>query len=337
MARIRTIKPELFRNHELYQRELAANSDRGGHEYLNIRFAFAGLFTAADREGRFKWRPHELKLDCLPFDLSDFSEIMAVLAAAPKPFIAKYTVDGQDYGIIPGFLKHQRPKHDEAQSVLPKPPDGFDPNSTDTVRQPDADRTPIDVRKGKERKWKGNDLTAQTTGAVKEPHPLQRVIRSYKVAKGMKADDQEWDKAQFKVHARAAKKLLDAFKRDDKAAVAYLLWKAQEFNEAGINWALATIAKHAWDDRGKHGIEARDDRRVSQHVELQEKPMGDAGLLERRGYTGIAQAGSLAKQVVQQLADSRSRPQDDRGHEPQEFDSPFLAGEDPGDGAEQQD
>ena len=58
MARIRTIKPEFFRHEALFEAEQATG--------LPLRVAYAGLFTAADREGRFKWSPRSLKLDCLP-------------------------------------------------------------------------------------------------------------------------------------------------------------------------------------------------------------------------------------------------------------------------------
>ena len=48
MARIRTIKPEFFRHEALYEAE---------HETgLPLRVAYAGLWTAADREGRFQWK-----------------------------------------------------------------------------------------------------------------------------------------------------------------------------------------------------------------------------------------------------------------------------------------
>ena len=57
MARIRTIKPEFFRHEALFEAEHRAG--------LPLRLAFAGLWTAADREGRFKWRPRQLKLDVL--------------------------------------------------------------------------------------------------------------------------------------------------------------------------------------------------------------------------------------------------------------------------------
>ena len=125
MARIRTVKPGLFRNVELYEAELSANEQRQG-PYLNLRFAFAGLFTVADREGRFKWDPRVLKLDCLPHDLIEFTEVLEALrTSGTPPFIARYEVASVLYGVITGFLLHQRPNHKEVGSELPEPPNAI--------------------------------------------------------------------------------------------------------------------------------------------------------------------------------------------------------------------
>ena len=53
MSRIRTVKPELFKHEELFDTELASG--------LPLRLAFISLFTVADCEGRFKWRPRTLR------------------------------------------------------------------------------------------------------------------------------------------------------------------------------------------------------------------------------------------------------------------------------------
>jgi hypothetical protein len=109
MARIRTIKPAFFRHRDLYLLEQQSG--------FPVRVAFAGLWTVADREGRFRWRPEELKLDCLPFDEVDFAEVLAVLQGAG--FVRKYAVEGKDYGCIPSWAEHQILNSREAQSVLP--------------------------------------------------------------------------------------------------------------------------------------------------------------------------------------------------------------------------
>lgn len=109
MARIRTIKPSFFRHKKLYELEVATG--------LPMRIAFAGLFATADREGRFKWRPEELKLDALPYDQVDFAQIMDELAAAG--FLKKFIVNDEEFGCIPTWKLHQTINAREAQSTLP--------------------------------------------------------------------------------------------------------------------------------------------------------------------------------------------------------------------------
>jgi hypothetical protein len=111
MGRIRTIKPEFFKHLELFEIEEKEN--------LPIRLAFAGLWTACDREGRFKWRPRTLKLDCLPYDSVDFSRIMDILHA--NGFIQKYKYEDEYYGFVPTWNDHQWINNKEIKSTLPDP------------------------------------------------------------------------------------------------------------------------------------------------------------------------------------------------------------------------
>lgn len=111
MARIRTIKPEFFRHEGLFDLE-----ERTG---LPMRLAFAGLWTQADREGRFKWRPRTIKSQVLPFDAVDFATMLDALAQAG--FVQKYQVDGEQYGVITSWSKHQAINHRESQSEIPPP------------------------------------------------------------------------------------------------------------------------------------------------------------------------------------------------------------------------
>jgi hypothetical protein len=117
VARIRTIKPEFFRNGALYR----AERDTG----LPLRIAFAGLWTSADRDGRFQWKPDELKLDALPHDDLDFEQVLVALERGD--YVRSYMVDGKKFGYIPAWLKHQAINTREAQSAIPAPPDGSPP------------------------------------------------------------------------------------------------------------------------------------------------------------------------------------------------------------------
>lgn len=115
MARIRTIKPELFRHKGLFDLEQATG--------LPIRIAWAGLLTVADREGRFKWQPEVIQLDVLPFD-REVPMDMILDALWRAGFIHRYNVGGKEYGRIPSFLEHQVINHKEAKSKIPSPEDG---------------------------------------------------------------------------------------------------------------------------------------------------------------------------------------------------------------------
>lgn len=111
MARIRTIKPEFFRHEALFE----AEQETG----YPLRIAFAGLWTASDREGRFQWMPRKLKLDCLPYDNVDFSRVLDALVS--RGFIRKYASDNKEYGFIPSWHLHQVINNRESASIIPEP------------------------------------------------------------------------------------------------------------------------------------------------------------------------------------------------------------------------
>lgn len=116
MARIRTVKPELFRHYELWELEQSTG--------LPIIRCWCALFTVCDREGRFRWEPRTLKLDCAPYDEFDFSRVLSALQ--DRKFIIHYEVGGKSYGFIPTFLDHQHINQREAQSTIPSPAHALD-------------------------------------------------------------------------------------------------------------------------------------------------------------------------------------------------------------------
>ncbi len=109
MGRIRTVKPELFRHLALFEAE---------EKYqLPLRIAFVGLFTCCDRQGRFIWQPKRLKVDILPYDEIDISDVLNALL--DNGFIKAYEVKGVIYGCIPTWVAHQYVNTKEANSQLP--------------------------------------------------------------------------------------------------------------------------------------------------------------------------------------------------------------------------
>lgn len=129
MARIRTIKPEFFRHEGLFELERETG--------LPVRLAFAGLWSASDREGRFKWSPKTLKLDCLPFDECDFSRVLDALWT--RGFIVKYESSGREFGHIPSWHEHQVINNRESESTLPAPDAGVLCDRPGRGYKPDGD------------------------------------------------------------------------------------------------------------------------------------------------------------------------------------------------------
>lgn len=105
MARARGIKPGFFRNADLAELPMEA------------RLLFIGLWTLADREGRLKDRPKQIKMEIFPADNLDCDALLSSLA--DTGMLLRYEVDGGRYLQIKNFLKHQNPHRDEQASILP--------------------------------------------------------------------------------------------------------------------------------------------------------------------------------------------------------------------------
>lgn len=139
MARIRTVKPEFFRHYDLFKAEEETD--------LPLRLAFSGLWTVADKEGRFKYLPPQLKLEVLPYDKVDFESVL--LALDKYGFIEIYEVGGKKYAHIPTFKDHQRITGTErdTESRIPQKQQG------NTSEAPCIDTgSTLDDRKGREGK-----------------------------------------------------------------------------------------------------------------------------------------------------------------------------------------
>lgn len=123
MSRMRGVKPELFKHEGLYDLEAETG--------LPVRIAFIGLWTVADREGRFRWLPRRLKVDVLPWDGLDFDAVLSALERGG--FVRSYEVDGERFGHIPKWSLHQRIPTREPKSQLPCPPNDTEKHCQSTA------------------------------------------------------------------------------------------------------------------------------------------------------------------------------------------------------------
>jgi len=225
MARIRTIKPDFFRHEQLYQAEVETG--------LPLRVAYAGLWTVADRRGRFRWRPNVLKLDVLPFDNVDFSRVLHALTT--RGFLVRYASQGCEYGSIPSFESHQAINNRESESIIPSVDDegseilDFEPessqNTTSAPRVPHACPTRHDLDIGeREGKGKGkgiyistrradfsDDLLPEETIPLSENPSLNQPPQS---VKPVRRYDDEWKAFRFAYPKRSG--ALDLKKGEEK-------------------------------------------------------------------------------------------------------------------------
>lgn len=114
IGRARTIQPGTFSDATLW--------DIGQSTGLPILQAFEGLWCYSDKEGRFEWKPRELRAVILPFWDGDFGQCLSALAEAS--FVVPYEVLGRKYGLVRNFKKHQHINSRESESRLPPLPRG---------------------------------------------------------------------------------------------------------------------------------------------------------------------------------------------------------------------
>ena len=204
MARIRTIKPDFFRHEELFELECETG--------MPIRVAFAGLWTAADKEGRFEWKPRMLKLDCLPYDEIDFSRVLDALWT--RGFIERYIVQGVEYGFIPSWKEHQFINNREKDSELPIPNENNtltrEPRVNDASATPQSNFQGEGERKGKEGEGKGTVVRADARAA--------EFAFAGKVVRLNARDFEQWQKAYSNLDLLAELTARDVWLASDDAS-----------------------------------------------------------------------------------------------------------------------
>jgi hypothetical protein len=105
MARIRSVHPALFTDEAWVSCSAFA------------RILIVGLWTDADDQGVFEWKPVGLKMKLLPNDAVDVLALLDELAEAD--IVRAFDVAGRRYGAIRNFQKYQRPKKPNALHPVP--------------------------------------------------------------------------------------------------------------------------------------------------------------------------------------------------------------------------
>lgn len=134
MARIRSVKPDFWEDEKV------------GRVPRDARLLWIAIWNQADDVGRFRADPRLLSRQAFPYDSDALEVVVAGLAALSKAgLIRLYVVEGQQYGDIPNFLKHQRiskpqpskfPKYIRAEPTDSRNVPGTFPEDSTTVPEP---------------------------------------------------------------------------------------------------------------------------------------------------------------------------------------------------------
>jgi len=107
MARIRSIKPEFWTDEKVVALSPLA------------RLLFIGMWNFVDDEGRADFSPARLKMQILPADSADVSELLGEIRR--EKLIEVYAIDGKEYFQVRGFAKHQKVDARRASKLPPMP------------------------------------------------------------------------------------------------------------------------------------------------------------------------------------------------------------------------
>ena len=151
MPRIRTIKPEFFRDEDLQDIE----AQHGGCYPMLV---YAGLWGHCDKNGTFPWQPRQLKLDILPFLPFNMEQSLQVLEGAG--FVKKWEALGKQWGSIPRFLDHQRISGSEATDPSKFPVYQAPTEKEALGKQRGSTRDELVSQEGKGREGKGSTAFA---------------------------------------------------------------------------------------------------------------------------------------------------------------------------------
>jgi hypothetical protein len=145
MARIRTIKPEFFKNEQLADLPMTA------------RLLFIGLWTLSDKEGRLDDRPKRIKAELFPYDNLDCDKELTRLQSSG--FIYRYEVGEMKVIQVINFTTHQRITGKESESESKFPP--YSPEGKQQGNNGEANENQLGEQEGKGKEGKGKGMDGE--------------------------------------------------------------------------------------------------------------------------------------------------------------------------------
>jgi hypothetical protein len=105
---------------------------------MAARVLLMGIWTEADDQGIFDWKPVTLKMRLMPVDNVDVAALLAELEGASM--LKRFEQDGKQLGAIRNFCKFQRPKTPKYRAIKSVDIRNFVASTYPTSETPDAEQ-----------------------------------------------------------------------------------------------------------------------------------------------------------------------------------------------------
>lgn len=154
MARIRSVHPGLFTDEAFVSLSDAA------------QIFYIGLWTEADDQGVFEWKPVTLRMRLRPAKDGSVDGLLSELEAVNC--VRSYEFDGRKYGVIRNFGRFQRPRKPKNSHPMPAEFRTFAALDTPSAELDDDEADPIPQKSGKSPQREEEGGRRKEEGGVKE-------------------------------------------------------------------------------------------------------------------------------------------------------------------------
>lgn len=217
------------------------------------RLFWIGIITLANDFGKLKGHPDYLKSSIFPYDKvkPEVEKYIDFLIQKEKIFF--WESKGEKFIQIKNWKKYQTltyigkdnfPKIDDKQLLL----SSCLTNPEQTLNKP---LTPIKINVVKvnlvKKTQSQSSCEVGNTDKYELKTDLQKVVCAYKMLKGFKKDDRDWDKLNYKRCSKSAKQLLEYFKQDGRRTINCMEDISNELVSKGLDWSFETLVKRSAD------------------------------------------------------------------------------------------
>jgi hypothetical protein len=233
VARIRTIKPELWTDERITECSMPA------------RLLFIGMLNFSDDNGNMSHSAKRLKMQVFPSDDIDVAPLLEELIS--EGMLLSYSVRGENYLHIKGFKKHQV-INKPTQSTTPKPPLPELYSETPADKQDDSGPTTVVLPTSSATEWKGmegngKDIPPQKTAPKSKPKSKTALPNDFKVSERVEAWAATKGYVQMQAHLE---NFISAAKRK---GYTYADWDEALMEAVRKNWAQVFVTPERSDSR----------------------------------------------------------------------------------------